>query len=196
MCKLLLGSRSDNTIKSYFYAFRRWEQYITKLGFAALPAQPIHIALYFTHLLDQGSTFHPIDNAKYGIKWAHEINGLTDPTENSFVSSIQEAAKRTAYKTVTKKEPVTTDMLIQLCEKYSDSEDLLIVRDLTMTLLGFAGFLRYDELSSLLFSNVKVKDDFLVLYLNKSKTDQYRQGNEVLISKGFSVACPFNMYLE
>ena len=26
MCKLLLGSRSDNTIKSYFYAFRRWEQ--------------------------------------------------------------------------------------------------------------------------------------------------------------------------
>ncbi|VDI24493.1 Hypothetical predicted protein [Mytilus galloprovincialis] len=199
MCKLLLGSRSDNTIKSYFYAFRRWEQYITKLGFAALPAQPIHIALYFTHLLDQGSTFHPIDNAKYGIKWAHEINGLTDPTENSFVSSIQEAAKRTAYKTVTKKEPVTTstDMLIQLCEKYSDSEDLLIVRDLTMTLLGFAGFfLRYDELSSLLFSNVKVKDDFLVLYLNKSKTDQYRQGNEVLISKGFSVACPFNMYLK
>ena len=161
-----------------------------------MPAQPIHIALYFPHLLDQGSTFHPIDNAKYGIKWAHEINGLTDPTENSFVSSIQEAAKRTAYKTVTKKEPVTTDMLIQLCEKYSDSEDLLIVRDLTMTLLGFAGFLRYDELSSLLCSNVKVRDDFLVLYLNKSKTDQYRQGNEVLISKGFSVACPFNMYLK
>ncbi|VDI60842.1 Hypothetical predicted protein [Mytilus galloprovincialis] len=88
---------------------------------------------------------------KYGIKWAHEINGLADPTENSFVSSIQEAAKRTAYKTVTKKEPVTTDMLIQHCEKYSDSEDMLIVRDLTMTLLGFAGLLRCNELQLFTF---------------------------------------------
>ncbi|VDI22248.1 Hypothetical predicted protein [Mytilus galloprovincialis] len=87
MCRLLLvlGSSSDNTTKSYFYAFRRWEQYITELGFAALPAQPNHIALYFNHMLDQGSTLHPIDNAKYGTKWAHDINGLTDPTENSFV---------------------------------------------------------------------------------------------------------------
>ena len=117
MCKLLLDSRSDNTTKSYFYVFKRFEKFIVEHGHSPLPAQPIHVALYFTHLLDHGSTFHPINNAMYAIKWAHEINGLNDPTQNSFVTSIQEAAKRVAYKKVLHTEPVTVDMLIELCKK-------------------------------------------------------------------------------
>jgi hypothetical protein len=32
-------------------------------------------------------------NAVYGIKWAHEINGLDDPTKYSFVVSVLEASK-------------------------------------------------------------------------------------------------------
>jgi len=196
MCRLLLESKSDNTTKSYFYGFRRWEQFITKQGYPSLPAQPVHVALYLTYLLDQGSTFHPINNALYSIKWAHEINGLTDPTKNSFVSSIQEAAKRTAYKKVVKKEPITVNMLIELCDKFINCIDLLVIRDLTMILIGFAGFLRFDELSSLKFNDVQVKEQFLVLHINKSKTDQYRQGNEILISKGTSVACPVSMYIK
>jgi hypothetical protein len=40
----------------------------------------------------------------------------------------------------------------------------------------------------------------MIIYLNlkivPSKTDQYRQGNEVLISKGNTVACPdSNLYI-
>ncbi|XP_071166253.1 uncharacterized protein [Mytilus edulis] len=73
MCELLLNSKSDNTVKSYFYAFRRWEKFITEHGQDALPAQPVHVALYLTNLLNNGSTSHPVSNALYGIKWAHEI---------------------------------------------------------------------------------------------------------------------------
>ena len=36
----------------------------------------------------------------------------------------------------------------------------------------------------------------MVLHINKSKTDQYRQGNEIRISKGTSVACPVSMYIK
>jgi integrase len=135
----------------------------------------VHVALYLTYLLDQGSTFHPINNALYSIKWAHEINGLPDPTKYSFVSSIQEAAKRTAYKKVVKKEPISVNMLIELCDKFINGIDLLVIRDLTMILIGFAGFLRLDELSSLKFNDVQVKEQFLVLHINKSKTEQARE---------------------
>jgi hypothetical protein len=37
------------------------------------------------------------------------------------------------------------------------NNDLLVVRDLTMILLSFAGFLRFDEVSSLLCSDVKIE---------------------------------------
>ena len=147
-------------------------------------------------VFDQGSTFHLINNALYSIKWAHEINGLPDPMKKSFVSSIQEAAKRTAYKKIVKKEPITVNMLIELCDKFIYCIDLLVIKDLTMILIGFAGFLRFDELSSLKFNDVQVKEQFLVLHINKSKTDQYRQGNEILILKGASVSCPVSMYIK
>ena len=77
-----------------------------------------------------------------------------------------------------------------------DSNDLLIIRDLTMMLLSFAGLLRYDEVSSLRFCDIQVRDSFLVLHSDKNKTDQYRQSNEILISKGSTSACSYNMFLK
>ena len=50
-----------------------------------------------------GHPFIPFCNAVYGIKWAHEINGLPDPTTNTFVSSVLEASKRIAVKPNEKK---------------------------------------------------------------------------------------------
>lgn len=196
LCELLISSKSDNTVKSYFNAFKRWEHFITLHGHIALPAQPVHVALYLTSLLNNGSTFHPVNNAVYGIKWAHDVNGLADPTKNSFVVSVLEASKRVAPKAIQKKEPISTDTLIELCDMYTDSNDLLIIRDLTMILLSFSGLLRYDEVSSLRFCDVQVRDGYLVLHIVKSKTDQYRQSNEILISKGSTSACPYNMYLK
>ena len=194
MTEFLLRSKSDNTVKAYFGAFKRWENFIKDKSLCALPAEPIHVALYITHLLNSGATYHSVNSAVYGIKWAHEINNYTDPTNNTFVTSLQNSARRHACPTKQRKDPVTTDMLIELCNKHKDSSDLLVVRDLTMILLSFAGFLRFDEVSSLICKNVKLFDDYILLYIEKSKTDQYRNGNEVLISKGDTSACPLDMF--
>ena len=51
---------------------------------------------------------------------------------NSFVTSILESSKRVSPKKIDKKDPVSTESLIELCEMYKDCKDLLIVRDLTM----------------------------------------------------------------
>ncbi|XP_063448313.1 uncharacterized protein LOC134727849 [Mytilus trossulus] len=182
--------------KSYFNAFKRWERFISLHGHVALPAQPVHVALYLTDLVNNGSTYHAVYHAIYGIKWAHEINSLKDPTTNTCVTSILEASKRVAPKKTNKKDPVTTDVLIELCDNFKDCSDLLVLRDLTMMLLWFAGFLRNDELSSLRFLDIDIQDSFLILHITKSKTDQYRQINEVIIAKGSTIACPYNMLVK
>jgi hypothetical protein len=46
----LLKSRSENTNSKYFSAFERWERFITLEGEIAVPATPIHVALYLTYL--------------------------------------------------------------------------------------------------------------------------------------------------
>ncbi|KAK3102573.1 hypothetical protein FSP39_012299 [Pinctada imbricata] len=189
----LVHSRSDNTSKTYLSGFRRWENFIEPQGFSALPAHPVHVALYITHLMDSGTSCNVVNNAVYSIKWAHDLNGLADPTCNTFVKNLQDSARRRFRPRRQRKDPETSDMLIQLCEMFQYDNDLLVIRDLCMILLSFSGFLRYDEVSSLACNDVTIFDDYVSLIIRKSKTDQYRNGNEVLISCGTTIACPVKM---
>lgn len=193
MSEYILKSKSVNTSKKYLSSFTRWAKFIATKGKTALPANPIHISLYITHLLNSGCSFHVISSALYSIKWAHSILGHKDPTEHPFVRHLVEASKRHNKPRVVKKEVVTASALVSLCDLYANSNNLLDVRDLCMILISFAGFLRFDELSSLRCSNVTFMDGYVKLFINKSKTDQYRQGNEILIASGVTSACPVSM---
>lgn len=193
MADRLLCSKSDSTNKKYFLCFKRWEQFISSHGHSPLPACPIHVALYLNHLLENNSSFSVVSSAVYSIKWVHNLHCFPDPTTNSFVQNLVESSKRTARRPVCKKEPVTSEILIKLCELFSNSNDLLVVRDLAMCLLSFSGFLRFNELSNLFCSDIKMFDNYFSLFIRKSKTDQYRFGNELVISKGETAACPFAM---
>lgn len=143
---LILSSKSDNTNWTYFNSFKRWRNLIKSQGHSALPANPIHVALYLTHVLENGATHHPVNSAAYAIKWTHDSVGLPDPTKTSHVSFIQGAARIKTSKSVNRKDLITEDVLIELCEKFSDSTDLLIVRSLSMILFSFSGLLRFDKL--------------------------------------------------
>lgn len=109
------------------------------------------------------------------------------------MNNLVEASKRIALQKTVKKEPLTVEHLKLLCQMYIKCEDLLIIRDLCMILLGFSGFLRFDELSSLKCNDITFKSNYVELNIAKSKTDQYRYGDQIVISKGQSVACPVNM---
>lgn len=43
--------------------------------------------------------------------------------------------------------------------------------------------------------DVLVEEEYLKLFIEKSKNDQSREVNEVLIAKGVTCACPNNMCL-
>ncbi|KAL5011007.1 hypothetical protein ScPMuIL_013312 [Solemya velum] len=196
MSSFMVNSRSDNTNKKYFYSFNRWTKFIHAHGFAELPAQPVHVALYITKLIDQKCSPSVVNAAVYSIKWAHGLHGFIDPTDNPFVKSLLESVKRLNGRPIIKKDPVHCEDLIALCSIYDTSTDLLCVRDLTMILLCFSGFLRFDEVSKPRCRDVRRFESHIQIFISNSKTDQYRQGNEILISEGSSIACPVRMYLR
>ncbi|KAJ8317957.1 hypothetical protein KUTeg_003048, partial [Tegillarca granosa] len=49
----LVGSRSDNTIKNYFSAFKKWQTFANSENLKAIPAEPIHVALFLTDLMNK-----------------------------------------------------------------------------------------------------------------------------------------------
>ena len=76
----------------------------------------------------------------YAIKWAHNLRGLQVPTANEFVINLIGAAKRQSYTKVSKKDILTKDQIISLCDKYKDIHDILILCDLAFIVLCFSGF--------------------------------------------------------
>ena len=193
MAEYIYHSKAENTNKKYYNSFKHFKEYCKTKGFCPKPANSIHVAMYITDLLDRQVSYSVISAAFYSIKWLHSVNDFKDPTDNAFVKHLLEAAKRLRSVPVKKKDIVDTEMIQSLCELYKESNDLGNVRDLAMILLGYAGFLRFSEISDLRCSDLVFKEDHLVLKIRKSKTDIYRQGKEVLIAKGSSCACPYEM---
>ncbi|XP_071150477.1 integrase/recombinase xerD homolog [Mytilus edulis] len=60
-----------------------------------------------------------------------------------------------------------------------------------MIVLGYSGFLRFSEISNIKYKDVKFCESHIDITIEKSKTDQYRLGDSIVIAKGQSAACPF-----
>jgi len=58
---------------------------------------------------------------------------------------------------------------------------------------GFAGFFRYNELASLREADGTIFPDHMELFLESSKTDQYRDGAHIVITRTNSQICPVTM---
>ena len=126
------------------------------------------------------------------VNWVHSIAGLEPPSSDGVVRSVMEGIQRMYARPVVKKEPITAENLREIVES-SNLSDLSDVRSAAMCLLSFAGFLRFDESAGLHCSDVVFEDHHLKLKIRRSKTDQYRQGSEVVIAKVGGVACPVQM---
>jgi hypothetical protein len=55
------------------------------------------------------------------------------------LGNSQESAKRAVRQLKQKNHPVSIEMLLELCNMHLGNNNLLVVRDLTMILLSFAG---------------------------------------------------------
>ena len=185
----LVSSRADKTNEKYRASFRKFQQFCAQKGYRSLPADPIHVTIFISNLLDQNCSFSVISSVYYAIKWVHGINDFVDPTENGFVKNMLEAAKRLKSQPVKRNDVITSDMLVALCDQYTGNFALTDIRDLTMILMCYTGFLRFDETSKFKCNDVTFHDDHFILNIKSSKTDQFRSGNKVMVAKGHTSAC-------
>lgn len=182
---VVLRSRAPSTVKKYSGAFLRWKKWTQTKGLEdCLPAKPLQIALYLTYLVQKSTTSAPVEEAVNAISWAHQVAVVEDPTQNELVKQVVAGAKRILAHRTTKKEPITPEILSKLAEKFAGEEaDLDDLRIVTICLVGFAGFLRFSEISALKDSDLQIYEEHMELFIESSKTDQLRDGAWVTIAR-------------
>ena len=76
----------------------------------------------------------------------------------------------------------------------SNLDNPVELRNITSYVLTFTGFFRFDDVSRIRRHDILFNEGFMVIKVPKSKNDQLRRGDEVVISELPSRACPVKLF--
>ena len=188
----VLASKAEGTIRTYLAGFKRWKLWASSNSLRHMPANSFHVAAYLQCLIFEANSPSPVLNAVYSIDWAQQLAGLPKVSDHPIVSSLVSASQRILGKPKAKKEPITSEMLKALVtSKISDkSPSLSDLRTVALCLLGYAGFFRFSELCSIRACDIKFFPTYASIFLESSKTDQFRDGAWVAIARSNQDTCP------
>ena len=192
---MAMCSRQDNTVRNYLNAFEKWKKWCAQYQeIEHFPAESHYVALYLLEISQNSVSHAPVTLAYYSISWAHRSAGVNDPTKGDLPKMVKEAAARKLGHGDNKKEPVSSSVISKIVQQFANSDaDLMSLRVTSIYLLGFSAFLRYDELSKLRFCDVLFARKYMKSFIEQSKTDVYRKGEWVYVSKLDSNNCPVDI---
>ena len=176
---LVLQGKAVSTVKKYSGAYNRWRKWAsTKPEISTtLPPLPIHISLYLSFLAQTAKTSAPVVEAVSAISWVNQIATVEDTTTHPLVVQVLAGIKRKLACATTKKEPITPEILSTLVTKCGQQDaSLSDIRTLSVCLLGFAGFFRFDELAKIRESDIAMYKEYMEIFIESSKTDHAAQG--------------------
>ena len=187
-------STTERTLLECFQKFR--EQSSPYNEVACLPSDEISVALYLKSLIQGGSPYSSLESACYGINWAHNLYGFQSPCDSKLVKNVLEAAKRGLAKPVSKKEPVTPAMILDICNRFAGpNANLSDLRLATICVTAYTAFLSYNKLARLRCCDVSFCDSLVKIYVYKSKTDVYRDGGQSCWQKQGNLDLSSSLYL-
>ena len=117
---------------------------------------------------------------------------MKDQAKNTpIIKRLLEAGKCILGKSSNKKHPITLEIVKQLVtcpiiENVNPSD----LRDITMFVIGFCGFLRCNEIVNIKRSDITFHENYVTIFLEKSKTDKYKEGANVYLAKLNNITCP------
>ena len=196
--KVIGSSRAESTIKKYNNAIAAWKVWCDINHLSHTHPSHLDLARYFVYLYNSNAPFSKIETAFFAIKWKIDCSPdfcQQNPCDLKFLKLLLDGFKRLLAKPVNRKEPITPEILQALVQKF-DNGGLEGVRLCCMVLLCYAGFLRYDELSNLKLCDVEICSSHVKLFIEKSKTDQFREGAWVVIGATGKSTCPVAMLLK
>tara|TARA_X000000950_G_C13786176_1_gene607346 strand:- start:202 stop:1158 length:957 start_codon:yes stop_codon:yes gene_type:complete len=174
----LKNSKANNTIRAYKSDFNDFGLFCSNHGFKSLPSEPKIISLYLTSLSSKNIKMSTLKRRLVSIGVIHRLKGhYIDTKHPSIIENIM-GIKRTKGVIQKGKKPLLINTLKQVINVIDDQkhDEIKILRDKTIILIGFAGGFRRNEIVSLDFEDLDFVNEGIKINLKKSKTDQFGEG--------------------
>ena len=190
----LLASRADSTVKRYIKEINKFLLWCRARKVSLqLPFSSSVVALYLFGSDQQLRSPAAMVLAHAALKWFHSFvpDDGPNPLDNACCRNLIDCAKRTRSNPVCKKKPVDPTIIRSIVDRHgSDDASVKDLRIAAICSLGFAGFFRFNELSNIQPKHLEFCNGFVKIFVPESKTDVYREGNHVYITKLEGKYCP------
>ncbi|MDA9562978.1 site-specific integrase [Candidatus Pelagibacter bacterium] len=174
----LKNSKANNTLRAYKSDFHDFGLFCVKNSFKPLPTEPRIVSLYLTYLSTKNIKISTIKRRLVSIGVIHKLKGhYLDTKHPSIIENIMGIKRRKG--TIQKaKKPLLINSLKKIINVIDQQikDEIKILRDRSIILIGFAGGFRRNEIVSLDFDDLEFVNEGLKIRLKRSKTDQYGEG--------------------
>jgi integrase len=194
--KMRIAESSHTVYQGWFSRFTKWVEQDNHLRppsarRSALPADPSAVLDY---LAEQGTRSSYVV-ASCAIRHMHITHGYRPPLEGHEIEAdaVYRGFSRLVGRKVRRARAITPAELSRLIDSFSRS-DRRQIRARVFITLAFFGAFRRAELSSIYRSDIREVPQGLIVYLRRSKSDPYGEGEEVAIARRGDRYCPVAAY--
>lgn len=190
-----LKSRADSTVRRYI---REVVAFLDFMRCKSLPESfPVTVgqaSFYLSFLLGK-KRVSAVSMAHAALKWIHGFLPIYyNPLDAALCKNLVEAEKRQRTTPIRKKEPASPGLIKQIITHFGGSNaKLKDLRSAAMMVLSFAGLFRSKELLNIRVCDVHFESDHMRIRVPSSKTDVYRDGQDIFISELNNEFCPVNL---
>lgn len=170
----LEGAYAPSTMRSYYSDVEVYEAWCTTSDLVAFPAHPATVSAFIE---EQGKSLTPstVQRRLYGIRKAHRLLGLDDPTRDEDVNLAMRRVRRSKNSRPRQAKGMTRGYLEKFLSVQPDNPWGL--RNRAMLSLGYDILTRRSELVALRTDDlIWQSDGTLRVLVRRSKTDQFGKG--------------------
>jgi site-specific recombinase XerD len=174
----LKNSKALNTVRAYKSDFNDFELFCATNGFKPLPSEPKIISLYLTYLSTKDVKMSTLKRRLVSIGVIHKLKGYYIDTKHpSIIENIMGIKRRKGSIELSKK-PILINILKDIINiiDQQKKEEIKILRDRSIILIGFSGGFRRNEIVSLDYDDLDFVPEGIKINLRRSKTDQFGEG--------------------
>jgi len=175
----LKSSKAMNTIRAYKSDFNDFGLFCAQNGFKSLPSEAKIISLYLTQLSTKEVKISTIKRRLVSIGVIHRLKGHYLDTKHPLIVENLMGIKRRKGSIQNGKKPLLINNLKRLINVIDQQkkEQIKILRDRTIILIGFSGGFRRNEIVSLDYDDLDFVEEGLKINIKRSKTDQFGEGS-------------------
>jgi site-specific recombinase XerD len=176
------ASRAASTWRAYDSDWRIFTDWCQGVNLSALPAAPNTVAMFLAAEAQRGTAPSTLNRRLAAIRLMHLGARVPSPHDTVEVHEVMRGIRRLSTRGVVKKEAAVDEQIKTMVDT-CDATTYQGLRDRALLLLGFAGAFRRSELVALDVAHLQLREEGLLIMIERSKTDQEGEGQRVAIPR-------------